>query len=70
MSKKKVAPKAAQEKASDGTDPGRIALRLKGLACLVYHASNDRDNMDPIGRDAAFFISETLEEMAASLGAR
>jgi hypothetical protein len=70
MNKTKVAPKAAQKKASDGTDPDYIGLRLRGLARLVYCASCDGANADPIDLEAAFFISTELEDMAAKLGAR
>ena len=69
MSKKKIAPKAATRKPSERPDVDGIALRMKGLARLVFHASCDSENADPIGRDAAFFISETLEDMAVELGA-
>lgn len=70
MSKAKVAPKAAKQKVSEGADPGYVGLRLRGLARLVFHASCDRDNMEPIDHEAAFFISTELEDMAAKLGAR
>jgi len=70
MSKKKVAPKAAQEKAPEGTDPAYVALRLRGLARLVLCASGGSGIADPIDHEAGFFISETLEELAARLGAR
>jgi hypothetical protein len=69
MNKAKVAPKAAQKKASEGTDPAYIGLRLRGLARLVYCASGSSGHADPIDHEAGFFISTELEQMAASLGA-
>jgi hypothetical protein len=80
MNTKKIAPKALQQKASEGgapqlyvvpcPDPLYIGQQLRGLARLVFHASNDSDNAEPIDQEAAFFISATLEQMALALGAR
>jgi hypothetical protein len=68
MRPKRLAPKAAQKKAPEA-DPVYIGLRLRGLARLVFCASADGHNADPIDHEAAFFISTELEEMAARLGA-
>jgi hypothetical protein len=68
MGKKKVTLKPARTKAPND-DPEYIGLRLRGLARLVFHASNDSANADPINQDAAFFISTELEDMAVLLGA-
>ncbi len=70
MNKKKVTPKAAQEKASDGTDPGEIALRLRGLGRLIEHAANATGpDANPIDGAAAYFIERTLDDLAARLSA-
>ena len=80
MSTKKIAPKAAQQKASEGDadqlyvvpcpDPVYVGLQLRGLARLVFCASNDSGNAEPIDQEAAFFISTQMEQMAVALGAR
>lgn len=70
MSMEKIAPKATPKKGPEATDPAYIAQRLKGLARLVFHASNDCANADPIDREAAFFISTEMEAMADALVAQ
>jgi hypothetical protein len=70
MSKARVAPKVAKRKASERPDPTYVVLRLRGLARLVFHASCDGVNMEPINHEAAFFISAELEDLAAKLSAQ
>lgn len=75
MDKKKIAPKAAQKKASKplqeqattDDDPQFIGQRLKGLARLVDCAAGCDGYADPIDQDAAFFISSELEQIAEQL---
>jgi hypothetical protein len=69
MSKVKYT-EAAKQKASKRPDPTYVILRLRGLARLVFHASCDEVNAEPINSDAAFFISTELEAMADTLSAQ
>jgi len=71
MSTARIAAKAATKKASEGTDPGEIALRLRGLGRLIEHAANSTGpDANPIDGEAGYFIERTLADLAARLGAR
>ena len=69
MNKAKVARKAAQQRTS-ATDPGEVALRLRGLGRLIEHAANATGpDANPIDHEAAYFIERTLDDLAVRLSA-
>jgi len=76
MASKSLPPKPMQKRpaalqsnhhASNHSDPGYAALRLQGLARLVYFAASSSLEQNPIDESAAFFISSELREIAGGL---
>lgn len=77
MASKSLPPKVTQQKrpaalqsshhAPNNFDPGYAALRLQGLARLVYFAASSPIDQNPLDESAAFFISSELREIAGGL---
>lgn len=49
------------------SEPGFIAIQLRGLARLITHASYDGVNVPPVEEDLAYFLTTTLEDFARKL---
>lgn len=66
ISEIRTVAKEASSYASN-TDPGEIALELKGLSCLCSLAATSENSFDPT--DILFFLSNTLHLFAARIEA-